>query len=113
MLEVSYFTEFRCVLTWAKDSSEKYFTSTSSSLFNCCRQGKISDSTTLQEERSVHATEDYIRYIESDLSKNTGTLGVFSLVPRPLPDFISQLWKKIRRRPGIKTTSQTGNGGLS
>ena len=28
MLEVSYFTEFRCVLTWAKDSSEKYFTTT-------------------------------------------------------------------------------------
>ena len=32
-----------------------------------------------------------------------------SLVPRPLPDFISQPW---RRRPGIKTTSRTGNGGL-
>ena len=35
-----------------------------------------------------------------------------SLVPRPLPDFISQLWRKIGRRPGIKTTSRTGNGGL-
>ena len=35
-----------------------------------------------------------------------------SLVPRPLPDFISQLWRKIGRRPGIKTMSQTGNGGL-
>ena len=35
-----------------------------------------------------------------------------SLVPRPLPDFISQPWRKIGRRPGIKTTSQTGNGGL-
>ena len=35
-----------------------------------------------------------------------------SLVPRPLPDFISQPWKKIGRRPGIKTTSRTGNGGL-
>ena len=35
-----------------------------------------------------------------------------SLVPRPLPDFISQLWRKIGRRLGIKTTSQTGNGGL-
>jgi len=32
-----------------------------------------------------------------------------SLVPRPLPDFISQPW---RRRPGIKTISRTGNGGL-
>ena len=35
-----------------------------------------------------------------------------SLVPRPLPDFISQPWRKIRRRPGIKSTSRTGNGGL-
>ena len=35
-----------------------------------------------------------------------------SLVPRPLPDFISQPWRKIGRRPGIKTTSRTGNGGL-
>ena len=35
-----------------------------------------------------------------------------SLIPRSLPDFISQLWRKIRRRPGIKTTSRTGNGGL-
>ena len=25
-----------------------------------------------------------------------------SLVPRPLPDFISQPWRKIGRRPGIK-----------
>ena len=38
---------------------------------------------------------------------------VCSLVPRPLPDFISQLWRKIGRRPGIKATSWTGNGGLS
>ena len=36
----------------------------------------------------------------------------FSLVPRPLPDFISQPWRKIWRRPRIKTMSQTGNGGL-
>ena len=35
-----------------------------------------------------------------------------SLVPRPLPDFISQPWRKIGRRPGSKTTSRTGNGGL-
>ena len=35
-----------------------------------------------------------------------------SLVPRPHPDFISQPWRKIGRRPGIKTTSRTGNGGL-
>ena len=34
------------------------------------------------------------------------------LVPRPLPDFISQLWRKIGRRPGTITTSRTGNGGL-
>ena len=40
------------------------------------------------------------------------SLAVFSLVPRPLSDFISQLWRKIGRRPGIKTTSGTRNGGL-
>ena len=28
--------------------------------------------------------------------------GVTSLVPRPLPDFILQPWRKIGRRPGIK-----------
>jgi len=37
---------------------------------------------------------------------------VSSLVPKPLPDFIPQPWRKIGRRPGIKTTSRTGNGGL-
>ena len=31
-----------------------------------------------------------------------------SLVPRPLQDFISQPWRKIGRRPGIKTMPQTG-----
>ena len=36
-----------------------------------------------------------------------------SLVPRPLPDFISQPWRKIGRSPEIKTMSRTGNGGLS
>ena len=36
----------------------------------------------------------------------------YSLVPRPLPDFISQPWRKIGRRPGTITTSRTGNGGL-
>ena len=35
-----------------------------------------------------------------------------SLVSRPLPDFISQLWRKIGRKPGSKTVSRTGNGGL-
>ena len=35
-----------------------------------------------------------------------------SIVLRPLPDFISQLWRKVRRRPGIIATSQAGNGGL-
>ena len=35
-----------------------------------------------------------------------------SLVPRPLPDFISQPWRKIGRRPGSKTTSRTGSGEL-
>ena len=32
-----------------------------------------------------------------------------SLVPRPLPDFISLPWRKIGRRPGTNTTSRTGN----
>ena len=36
----------------------------------------------------------------------------YSLVPRPLPDFISQPCRKIGRRHGIKTTSWTGNGGF-
>ena len=35
-----------------------------------------------------------------------------SLIPRPLPDFISQPWRKIRRRPGIIATLRTENGGL-
>ena len=35
-----------------------------------------------------------------------------SLVPRPLPDFILQPWRKLGRRPGTSTTSRTGNGGL-
>ena len=35
-----------------------------------------------------------------------------SLVSRPHPGFISQPWRKIGRRPEIKTTSRTGNGGL-
>ena len=30
----------------------------------------------------------------------------------PLPDFISQLWRKIRKRPGIIATPQARNGGL-
>ena len=35
-----------------------------------------------------------------------------SLILRPLPDFISQPWRKIGRRPGIIATSRTGNGGF-
>ena len=35
-----------------------------------------------------------------------------SLIPRPLPDFILQPWRKIRRRPGIIATLRTENGGL-
>ena len=35
-----------------------------------------------------------------------------SLIPRPLPDFISQPWRKIERRPGIIAMPQIGNGGL-
>ena len=57
-----------------------------------------------------------------ELPSGEGTLPQFSvsaveslrasLVPRPLPDFILQPWRKIGRRSGIKTTSRTGNGGL-
>ena len=36
---------------------------------------------------------------------------VASLVPRPLPDFISQAWRKIWRGPGIIATSQAEKGG--
>ena len=36
-----------------------------------------------------------------------------TLVPMPRPDFISQPWRKIGRRPGNVATSQTTNGGLS
>ena len=37
---------------------------------------------------------------------------VCSLVRRPLPSFILQPWRKIRRKPGTITTSRTRNGGL-
>ena len=35
----------------------------------------------------------------------------YSLIPRPLPNFISQPWRKIGRKPGIIATSRAGNGG--
>ena len=35
-----------------------------------------------------------------------------SLIPRPLPDFISQLWRKISRKPCTITLSLIRNGGL-
>ena len=47
------------------------------------------------------------------LSSLAQEMYIASLIPcRSLPDFISQPWRKIRRRSGIKTTSRTGNGGL-
>ena len=42
----------------------------------------------------------------------TNLMSDISLVPRPLPDSISQPWRKIGRRSGINTASQTGNGEL-
>ena len=39
-------------------------------------------------------------------------LNLPSLIPRPFPDFISQLWRKSSRKPVNITTSWTGNGGL-
>ena len=47
---ISYFTDLRWLFTVTKDSSEKYLTSASSSLTSSCRQGRISDSTTLHGE---------------------------------------------------------------
>jgi len=56
-------------------------------------------------------------YLEASCPPNTLLQSILSwtfisLIPRPLPDFISQPWRKIGRRPGIKTTSRTENGGL-
>ena len=42
----------------------------------------------------------------------TNLMSDISLVPRSVPDSISQPWTKIGRRLGINTTSRTGNGGL-
>ena len=47
---ISYFTDLRWLFTVTKDSSEKYLTSASSSLTSSCRQGRMSDSTTLHGE---------------------------------------------------------------
>ena len=58
-----------------------------------------------------HRYFDHVRRLVNCIALY-GIRQVCSLVPRPLLDFISQLWRKIRRRPGIKTMSQTGNGGL-
>jgi len=46
------------------------------------------------------------------ISVNPWVFSYPSLFLRALTDFISQPLRKIRRRPGIKTTSWTGNGGL-
>ena len=53
-----------------------------------------------------------ILFLLQDLLTTLDTMTATSLVPRPLPDFFSQPWKKIGRRSGIKTKSRTGNGGL-
>ena len=37
---------------------------------------------------------------------------IHSLVPRPIPDLILQLWRKTGRRPGTNATLWTRNGGL-
>ena len=57
----------------------------------------------------------YIRVLQLYITEGDVVYWLFihsSLVPRPLLDFILQPWRKIGRRPGIKTTSRTGNGGL-
>ena len=43
----------------------------------------------------------------------TSTVHMYEPCPQATPRFISQPWRKIGRRPRIKTTSWTGNGGLS
>ena len=64
-----------------------------------CLEGYQDPDTNCTTRKWVHCYSDVIIYPTS-------------LVPRPLPDFISQLWRKIGKRPGSKTTSRTGNGGL-
>ena len=45
-------------------------------------------------------------------SCHNSTTSLYLPRPRALPDLISQLWRKIGKRPGIIATSRTGNGGL-
>jgi len=47
-----------------------------------------------------------------ETSSSQGPWGVGSLIPRPLPDIISQLWRISGRRPEIIDMSWTRNGGL-
>ena len=54
----------------------------------------------------------YVQVSFLDYWTISGTKAMASLVPRPLPDFISQPWRKIGRRPGTITTSRAENGGL-
>ena len=56
------------------------------------------------------STETKVRKLKYGSEKEKPPIN--SLVLRPLPDFIPQLWRKIGRRSGSKTMSRTGNGGL-
>ena len=74
---------------------------------------KVASSSLLELAHHVLQTTDSAC---EQIQRKQQTHVIGSLVPRPLPDFISQLWRKIGRKigrkPGSKTVSQTGNGGL-
>ena len=74
-----------------------------------CRLGSTPDSLWYSRGGSVEVAR---RKRKVDRFKISHVRICSSLVSRPHPGFISQPWRKIGRRPGIKTTSQTGNGGL-
>ena len=73
-----------------------------------CRSSILSLLTTAIEKTSVEGRHSFV-VIRQKISFSTQGS---SLIPRPLPDFISQPWRKVRRSPGIKTMSRIGNGGL-
>ena len=66
----------------------------------------------LRSEYQIYAVLLCLPYLYGKHKKLPHAIELHSLVPRPLPDFISQPWRKIGRRPGTITTSRAGNGGL-
>ena len=71
-------------------------------LFRCTITGYLCTSVVCCLLTWYKYNEQLQLYLFADFTMQT------SLVPRPLPDFISQpWWRKIRRRPGIIATSRT------